>query len=237
MATARRPSKRRRDGHGNAQAGDVAAAARGGRRGGAPSRGGVESAVMSLPLAKELRWWAESVMGVASTAADLSMNVARLTLRRPAQRAALERAGAMLRDFREAAGMSLRDVGAAIDLGDPALLEAAEGGRIGLPFEIILRLAAVLGRNDPVSFVMKLTRAQNPSLWKTLERLGVGRLVVQVGREREFANVYRANNEVRRLTDAEFAEVLAFVQAAFDMAMSLHRKRRQREAAASPSTD
>jgi len=237
VATARRPSKRRRDGHGNAQAGDVAAAARSGRRGGGASRGAVESAVMSLPLAKELRWWAESVMGVASTAADLSMNVARLTLRRPAQRAALERAGAMLRGFREAAGMSLRDVGAAIDLGDPALLEAAEGGRIGLPFEIILRLAAVLGRNDPVSFVMKLTRAQNPSLWKTLERLGVGRLVVQVGREREFANVYRANNEVRRLTDAEFAEVLAFVQAAFDMAMSLHRKRRQREAAASPSTD
>ncbi len=195
---------------------------------------------MSLPLAKELRWWAESVMGIASTAADLSMNVARLTLRRPAQRAALERAGAMLRGFREAAGLSLREVGAAIDLNDPALLEAAEGGKIGLPFEIILRLAAVLGKNDPVSFVMKLTRTQNPSLWRTLEGLGVGKLVVQAGREREFANIYRADNEARRLSDAEFAEVLAFMRAAFDLAMSTHRKRHRRalpaESDPNPST-
>jgi len=183
---------------------------------------------MSLPLAKELRWWAESVMGIASTAADLSMNVARMTLRRPTQRAALERAGAMLRGFREAAGLSLREVGAAIDLNDPALLEAAERGKIGLPFEIILRLAAVLGKNDPVSFVMKLTRTQNPALWRTLEDLGVGRLVVQAGREREFANVYRADNEARRLSDAEFAEVLAFMRAAFDLAMSTHRKRHRK---------
>jgi len=194
-----------------------------------------ESAVMSLPLAKELRWWAESVMGIASTAADLSMNVARMTLRKPAQRAALERAGAMLRGFREAAGLSLREVGAAIDLSDPALLEAAEHGKIGLPFEIILRLAAVLGKNDPVSFVMKLTRTQNPALWKTLENLGVGKLVLQAGREREFANIYRADNEARRLTDAEFAEVLAFMRAAFELAMSAHRKRHRRSAAPSDS--
>lgn len=238
MATAKKPAKRSRVRLGKAQSADDGAAARTAQpRSRRSAARGVESAVMSLPLAKELRWWAESVMGVASTAADLSMNVARMTLRRPAQRAALERAGAMLKGFREAAGMSLREVGAAIDLGDPALLEAAEGGRIGLPFEIILRLAAVLGRNDPVSFVMKLTRAQNPSLWRTLESLGVGRLVVQAGREREFANVYRASNEARRLSDAEFAQVLAFVQAAFDLAMGLHRKRRQRDAAASPSTD
>ncbi len=186
--------------------------------------------------ARDLRWWAGSVFDIASSAADMSLNVAKMTLRRPSQRAALERAGALLRGFREAAGLSLRDVGAAIDLNDPVLLEAAEGGKIALPFEIILRLAAVLGKNDPLSFVMNLTRTQNPELWKTLEALGIGKLVLQAGREREFANIYRADNEARRLSDHEFAEVLTFMKAAFDLAMSAHRKRARR-AQVTPSTD
>ncbi len=174
-----------------------------------------------LPLARELRWWADSMLGLAGSAADMSMNVARMTLRKPSQRAALERAGAMLKGFRESAGLSLREVGTAIDLKDPALLEAAEGGKISLPFEVILRLAAVLGRKDPISFVMKLTRTQSPDLWATLESLGVGKLVVQAGREREFANIYRADDRARKLSDAEFGKVLVFVQAAFDLAISL----------------
>ena len=184
----------------------------------------------ALPLARELRWWADSMLGLASSAADLSMNVARMTLRKPSQRAALERAGVMLKGFRESAGLSLREVGAAIDLKDPALLEAAEGGKISLPFEVILRLAAVLGRKDPISFVMKLTRTQSPDLWATLESLGVGKLVVQAGREREFANIYRADDRARRLSDAEFAKVLKFVQAAFDLAITLREAHGTRSA-------
>jgi len=50
---------------------------------------------------------------------------------------------------------------------------------------------------------MNLTRIYNPKLWLTLERLGVGRLAVQAGREREFANVYRASDAARQLNDAE----------------------------------
>ena len=187
-------------------------------------------------VTRDLRWWAGSVLDIASSAADMSLNVAKMTLRRPSQRAALERAGALLRGFRESAGLSLREVGAAINLNDPAVLEAAEGGKIVLPFEIILRLAAVLGKNDPLSFVMNLTRTQNPDLWKTLEALGVGKLVLQVGREREFANIYRADNDARRLSDREFAEVLAFMKAAFELAMSAHRKGARR-AQVTPSTD
>lgn len=203
------------------------------------SRARAASAAAKAPtggLGVDLRSWAGSVFDIASSAADLSMNVAKMTLRRPSQRAALERAGALLRGFRESAGLSLREVGAAINLSDPALLEAAEGGKIVLPFEVILRLAAVLGKNDPVSFVMNLTRTQNPELWKTLEALGVGRLVLQAGREREFVNIYRADNDARRLSDHEFAEVLAFMKSAFDLAMSVHRKR-ARPSKLSPSTD
>src|SRR5262249_19242354 len=110
--------------------------------------------------------------------------------------------------------------GDAIDLKDPALLDLVESGKVALPFEIILRLASVLGRNDPISFVMRFTRSYNPEVWRTLENLGVGRLAVQAGREREFANIYRGSNAARTLSDEEFAAVLAFVRQAFDLALA-----------------
>lgn len=171
-------------------------------------------------LARELRSWTDSVLGMASTAA-MSFDVAKNLLpMKPAQRNALARAGAFVRDMREAAGMSLKELGKAIDLKDPLLLEAVEGGRVALPFEIILRLASVLARNDPIPFVMKLTRTNNPSLWKVLEDLGVGRLVLQTAREREFANIYSADDAARRLSDEEFAAVLEFTRSAFQTAMA-----------------
>jgi transcriptional regulator with XRE-family HTH domain len=126
--------------------------------------------------------------------------------------------------MREAAGLSLKEVGEAINLKDPTLLELVEGGKVALPFEVILRLASVLGRNDPISFVMRFTRSYNPETWHTLERLGIGRLAVQAGREREFANVYRASDAARRLDDDEFAAVLGFVKAAFELALTFHGK-------------
>jgi transcriptional regulator with XRE-family HTH domain len=141
-------------------------------------------------------------------------------LPKPGQRAALERSGAVLRRLRERAGLSLDEVGKAIDLKDPMLLELVESGKVALPFEIILRLASVLGRNDPISFVIRFTRSYNPDAWKTLESLGIGRLAVQAGREREFANIYRASDAARRLSDEEFAEVLKFMQEAFALALA-----------------
>jgi transcriptional regulator with XRE-family HTH domain len=130
------------------------------------------------------------------------------------------RTGAALRRMRKAAGLTITEVGAAINPKDPSLIEAWENGRIAVPFELVLRLAAVLGRNDPVGFVMKFTRSSNPDLWRALEGLGVGKLLIQSAREREFANIYRADDEARKLSDEEFAEVLTFTRAAFEMAMA-----------------
>lgn len=178
-------------------------------------------------LARELRSWTDSVLGVASTAA-MSFNVAKALLpTKPAQRSALGRAGALVRSMRETAGLSLKELGKAIDLKDPLLLEAVEGGRAALPFEIILRLASVLARNDPIPFVMKLTRTNNPALWKVLEDLGVGRLVLQSSREREFAHIYSANDGARRLSDEDFAAVLDFTRSAFDTAMAFRDRTRK----------
>ena len=139
------------------------------------------------------------------------------------------RTGAALKRLRTAAGLTITEVGAAINLKDPSLIEAWENGRIAVPFEIILRLAAVLGRNDPVGFVMKFTRASNPDLWRALEYLGVGKLLIQTAREREFANIYRSDDEARTLSDKEFAEVLTFTRAAFEMAMAFRGRRGARK--------
>ena len=173
-----------------------------------------------LGVARQVRAWSDSVLGIAGAAADASLLAAKAMLVKPEQRAALGRAGSVLRGMREAAGLSVKEVGDAIDLSDPALLDLVENGKVALPFEIVLRLASVLGRNDPVSFVMRFTRSYNPEVWKTLEGLGVGRFAVQTGREREFANIYRASDTARTLTDEEFAAVLAFTRAAFDLAMA-----------------
>jgi transcriptional regulator with XRE-family HTH domain len=185
---------------------------------GAPARADVGATLVDL--AQQVRSWTDSVLGVAGAAATVTMGAARMVLPKGERRQTFAKAGAVLRKMREAAGLSVAEVGAAINLGDPALLDLAENGRMALPFEIILRLASVLGRNDPLSFVMRFTRSYNPEVWKTLEALGIGRLVLQAGREREFANLYRARDAARRLTDEQFAEVLKFTRAAFEMALA-----------------
>ena len=213
MATSRkRAAKRTRAGAG---------AARGGAAAPAPQESaleGVESALVGV--ARQVRSWSDSVLGIAGAAADVSIGAAKAILVRPDQRAALAKAGSVLRGMREAAGMSVKEVGEAINLKDPTLLELVENGKVALPFEIILRLASVLGRNDPISFVMRFTRSYNPDVWHTLENLGIGRFAVQAGREREFANIYRGSDAARRLTDEEFGAVLAFTKAAFEMALA-----------------
>ena len=175
-----------------------------------------------LRIAQELRRWTGTVLGIAASATDLSLNLVKTGTREPRRRAAIEKAGSILRQAREAADITTEELGRAIDITDPELLEQAEVGKVALPFEVILRLAGVLGRHDPVTFVMKLARSYNPQLWKALDDLGIGRIAVQAGRERELANLYRANDAARRLSDEDFSAVLGFVKAGFDMAVSFH---------------
>lgn len=99
-----------------------------------------------------------------------------------------------------------------------------KGGKVGLPFAVILRLAAVLGRKDPIPMAMKLTCAYNPERWKTLEDIGVSRLAVQAGRQRELANIYRSRGATRQRSDEEFAAVIGFVNWDFYTAMAFRAK-------------
>jgi transcriptional regulator with XRE-family HTH domain len=152
-----------------------------------------------MSLARQVKSWAGTAWDLAGSAADMSLALAKSSVG-PGRRATIERAGALLKNMRETAGLTAQELGRAINLGDPSLLEQAESGKIALPFEIILRLAAVLGRRDPVAFVMKLTRSYS----------------------------YRARDEARQLTDPQFARVLAFVTAALELALTLVREERRK---------
>jgi hypothetical protein len=176
-------------------------------------------------LTKSLRSIAGQFVGMAGAAVDTSLHAASgLFPYGMASTKTLIKAGRFLRDMREKAGIPLVDLGKAIDLKDPSLLELAEDGKMALPFEVILRLASVLARNDPVPFVMNLTKAYSPTLWTILETLGIGRLVEHAGREHEFISIYRARDEARTLTDEEFQRVRKFVETAFDMALEFNRE-------------
>ena len=182
-----------------------------------PPAFGLPAAASILKVAQELRRWTDNVLGIAGSASELSLNLAKARATAPREQASLEKAGSMLRQAREAAGMTTKELSQAIEIVDPKVLAQAEIGKAALPMEVILRLASVLGRHDPVPFAMKLARTYNPQLWKALDALGIGSLVALAGRERELANLSRANDDARRLSDADFAEVLNFVKTGFDM--------------------
>jgi transcriptional regulator with XRE-family HTH domain len=176
---------------------------------------------LMLSLARQVRGWADTALSVAGNATDLGLTLAQNRVKDPGKKAAVAKAGRQLRQLREAAGMTMEEVSTAVGLGDAKLISQAEGGVISLPFDLVLRLAGVLGRRDPLPVVMALTRQYNPDLWKTLEALGIGKLAVHGLREREMVNIFRGNDAARELDDARFATVLAFTRQAFETATEL----------------
>jgi transcriptional regulator with XRE-family HTH domain len=128
-------------------------------------------------------------------------------------------AGRYLRELRELAGLTLDELADAVELSDRSLLGAVENGTATLSFELILRLSALLARNDPLPFIARMARTYNPMLWKALEDWGIGRIPLQLERERRFLNVFRAHDAARRLSDPGFERVLDFTRAAFETAL------------------
>ena len=172
-----------------------------------------------LGMVRDLGRWADGMLATAGAGAKVAGLVTPV-INHPATSASLKRAGELLHDVRETAGLSVQDLGAAINLNDATLLEHFEAGKVALPFDVILRIAAVLGRNDPIPFVMRLLRESNPRAARALEDMGIGKLLAHVGREREFVNLYRGRDELRKLSDAEFTALLDVVDSALDMALA-----------------
>jgi transcriptional regulator with XRE-family HTH domain len=145
--------------------------------------------------------FAERIQRLVGETGGLPLRLGRALLPMPDSEV-MRRGGATLRELREVAGLTLDELGEAIDLDDHTLLEAVENGTALLSFELTLRLAGLLARHDPLPFIM------------------VGRLPLQFEREREFINVYRRHDAARKLSDEGFSRVLDFTRAAFEL--SLH---------------
>jgi transcriptional regulator with XRE-family HTH domain len=213
-------------------------AAKGAKSPTAKRHGAVPKAVEAASnLTGSIRNLAGQVIDIAGAAMDASLGVGGLLARDAVQRKDLARAGVFLRKVREQAGMTLDDVSQAVDLKDVALLELAENGKAALPFEVILRLAAVLARNDPIPFVLQLSNTYSPAIGRTLKALGIGRLVEHARREHDFINIYRSRDAARHLSDAEFARVLAFIESAFDLALEFAAKGASKRKAAKAAAE
>jgi transcriptional regulator with XRE-family HTH domain len=157
--------------------------------------------------------------GVPLQVAKALLPGARLDPLDPERLEMMKETGHYLRDVRELTGLTISELTDALKLGDRTVLEAVENGTATMSFELILRLAALLARHDPIPFIIRFTRTYNPEIWSILEDWGIGRLPVQYEREREFINIFRRQDDARLLSDDGFARVLDFTRAAFDMAL------------------
>lgn len=165
---------------------------------------------------------------LAARAGDASVKVGKALLTSSVADAGMMReTGEYLKDVRELAGLTRNELAEALNLSDQSLLAAVEKGTATLSFELILRLAALLARHDPLPFIIKFTRTYDPEIWEILEKWGIGRIPVHLERERKFINIFRGNDAARKLTDEEFEEVHHFTRVAFEMALHFIRKQQK----------
>ncbi|MEE2960532.1 MAG: helix-turn-helix transcriptional regulator [Myxococcota bacterium] len=162
-------------------------------------------------------------MKLASSAKGVSYRVGKAILNSPDHIKAMQEAGAYLKDLREIAGLTTHELNEALELKDKDLIAAAENGTAILSFELILRLAALVARHDPIPFIMKAVRAYNPDAWEILEAWGVSKIPLHIEREREFINIFRSCDAARELSDKSYQKVLDFTKSAFNMAIQLHQ--------------
>ena len=169
--------------------------------------------------------FAGSALRVAAKAGGASLKMGKALLLTPEKRKIFREAGLALKDLRNLAGMTQNEVSDALKLKDTSLLKAIEDGTATLSFELILRLAALYSRHDPIPFIIKYTRTYSPAIWKLLDDWGIGRLPLYIEREREFVNIYRNHDNVRKLSDEAFEKLLTFTRAAFEMALHFISKK------------
>lgn len=164
--------------------------------------------------------WKELSTSALKYAAEKTRDQAAKTIMQsPEQLERMGKAGRSLRDLREVAGLTINELASAIDLKDPSLLKAVEEGKAALPLEIILRLASLYSRNDPLPFIVKYVRTYSPRVSELLEKIGIDRLVITAEREVQLLKIYRNRDAARKLSDEGFSKVLAFTDQAFEMAL------------------
>jgi transcriptional regulator with XRE-family HTH domain len=139
----------------------------------------------------------------------------------PERLQAMADAGHFLRDARETAGMSLRELTDALGLKDDELLRDIESGDRVMPLELAFRSASLIARHDPIPFLVKFMRTYNPSLGDTLEQWGIMALPVQFERERRWINLYRKHDTLRTFSDEDYDRLIDYVDAATQLILDV----------------
>ncbi|MGI9294274.1 MAG: hypothetical protein ACR2PS_09855 [Pseudomonadales bacterium] len=158
----------------------------------------IAKATTAIPLMFTDNWFKESYMKTLD----------------PETLKAMAEAGSFLQDARQVAGLNLQDLAEAVGLADTELLEEVEQGRATLPFDMILRIASLTARHDPIPFILKFVRTYNPALANTLDEWGVMALPRQYERERTFINIFRKHDELRAMSEEEFERFITYQESA-----------------------
>lgn len=145
----------------------------------------------------------------------------------PERLEAMADAGRFLRDARETAGLSLKELADSLGVSDKSVLEDVESGEKIMPLELVLRSASLLARHDPVPFLIKFLRTYNPQLEQVLEQWGVMALPRQYERERRFVNLYRQHDVLRTLSDEEHERFISYIDGAAQLVLNVMVKEKQ----------
>ena len=148
----------------------------------------------------------------------------------PERLEAMAEAGHFLRDARETAGLSIKDLAERLEMKDRSMLEDIESGQTIMPLEVMLRAASLLARHDPIPFLIKFMRTYNPALEKTLEQLGVLALPKQYERERRFVNIVRQHDDMRGLSDEEYERFIHYMESSCNLVLDVMLKEKEANA-------
>jgi transcriptional regulator with XRE-family HTH domain len=149
----------------------------------------------------------------------------------PERLEAMADAGHFLRDARQTAGLSLKELAEALGVSDDNLLRDIESGDRIMPLELVLRATSLIARHDPIPFLIKFMRTYNPSLGETLEQWGILTLPMQYERERRFVNIYRQHDVLRKLDDDEFDRLIHYVDSATNLVLDVMLKEKEAKGA------
>ena len=145
----------------------------------------------------------------------------------PERLEAMADAGDFLRDARETAGMSVKELSESLGLSDRGVLEGIESGQSIMPLELMLRSASLLARHDPIPFLIKFMRTYNPALEKALEQWGVLALPKQYERERRFVNLVRQHDKLRTLSDEEYERFIDYMDSSCNLVLDVMVKEKE----------
>ena len=104
----------------------------------------------------------------------------------------------VIKDLREVAGLTITELGDAINLKDRTFWEAVEDGTATISFGINFAFGGASRPQRSCTLHSEIyARTYNPDLWRILNDWGLGRLPLHYEREREFINIYRRHDAAR----------------------------------------